>query len=363
MVFTRRTITPILRFQAALLTVAVLAGCAPAVAPAPAQPAAPGAPPAAAPAKPVQPVTLKYGILGFTWANSWELVAEQKGFFADEKLTIESVIANPSSAGVCQQVLAKAAELGSCSINDMIQAVENGATSLVQFIGIYNAPINYGVMAKANIRAWADLKGKTVMVGGPKDNTVYFIHVMARANGLKDADYDFQYAGSSGNRFAALKAGAVDAAIVTDPFDFQAEQEGFTRLDNMVPKYVNGSNYGYSAHVVRADWAKDHADEMTRFIRAYFRSIAWMHDPANKDALFQVVSPKLNMTRESFERIYKGQIVESKLYSTDGKITDAGVGGVLKSLVELGALKDPTPPPGKYYDLTWVNLALQSLKR
>ena len=28
------------------------------------------------------------------------------------------------------------------------------------------------------------------MLGGPKDNTVYFFKMMARANGLRDDDYD-----------------------------------------------------------------------------------------------------------------------------------------------------------------------------
>ncbi len=313
--------------------------------------------------RPPEPVTLTYGILGTTWSSAWEMVAQDKGFFAEEKLTVESSLAGQSSAGVCQQVLAKAAQLGTCSINDMIQAVEAGDAPLIQFIGIYTAPINYSVMAKPNVKSWTDLKGKNVMVGGPKDNTVFFFHEMARPNGLKDADYDFQYAGSSGSRYAALKAGAVDATIITDPFDFQAEQDSFTKLDAMVPKYVNANNYGYSAHVVRSDWAKEHPDQVVRFIRAYFKAIGWMHDPPNKEELFRVVSPKLNMSRESFERIYKRDVMESKLFSATGQITDAGVRGVLKSLVELGSLKEPTPAPGKYYDMTYVNKALESFKR
>ncbi len=88
-----------------------------------------------------------------------------------------------------------------------------------------------------------------------------------------------------------------------------------------------------------------------------------MHDPTNKEELFRVVSPKLNMSRESFERIYKRDVVDSNLFSATGQITDAGVRGVLKSLVELGSLKDPIPAPGKYYDMTYVNKALESLKR
>ena len=43
-------------------------------------------------------------------------------------------------------------------------------------------------------------------------------------------------------------------------------------------------------------------------------------------------------------------------------VTDAGVQGVLSSLVEAGNLKQPTAPPGRYYDLTYLKLALAGMK-
>jgi hypothetical protein len=52
-----------------------------------------------------------------------------------------------------------------------------------------------------------------------------------------------------------------------------------------------------------------------------------------------------------------------KYWSTDGKITDSGVQGVLNSLIELDSLKSPAPPPSKYYDLTYLNAALASMGR
>jgi hypothetical protein len=36
---------------------------------------------------------------------------------------------------------------------------------------------------------------------------------------------------------------------------------------------------------------------------------------------------------------------------------------VLDSLVDLGSLKQPTPPPAKYFDLTYQKQALASLGR
>ena len=72
---------------------------------------------------------------------------------------------------------------------------------------------------------------------------------------------------------------------------------------------------------------------------------------------------KANIAQADLERLYQRNVVASKVWSTDGKITDAGVQGVIDSLVEVGSLKQPTPPPSKYYDMTYLNLALQGLKR
>jgi len=154
--------------------------------------------------------------------------------------------------------------------------------------------------------------------------------------------------------YAALKSGAVDAALLVDPFDAEAEQSGD-------PKYANANNYGYMTAAVNKDWAKDHPDELARFIRADLEAIKWMYNPSNKDALFAVVGPKLNIDQATFDRLYQRDIVTTPFWSTTGEITDAGVQGVLNSLVELGSLKQPTPPPGKYYDLTYLKLAVAGM--
>ena len=157
------------------------------------------------------------------------MIAQGKGFYAAQNLTVEAVVAGQSAA-VCQQILARAADIGSCNLNDMALAVEASNAPLIQFYGAYAAPLNQSVFAKPNLKSWGDLKGKTVDGRGPKDNTTYFFRIMARANGLKDNDYDFQYAGSSSARYAALKSAAVDAAIIIDPFDAMAQQSGYTKL-------------------------------------------------------------------------------------------------------------------------------------
>ncbi|MDX6328284.1 MAG: hypothetical protein QOI83_667 [Streptomycetaceae bacterium] len=77
------------------------------------------------------------------------------------------------------------------------------------------------------------------MVAGPRDNTMYFTKLMAAAGGPNLND---QYADSSTDRFAALKSGAVDATILTAPYDFKARADGFTELDDLT-KHLSTSQY------------------------------------------------------------------------------------------------------------------------
>ena len=308
-----------------------------------------------------KPAHLTYAQVGVTWTQVPIFVAQAKGFFTAENLSVDFPLAGQSAAS-CQQVLAKAAELGECSLNDMIQADQSGA-NLVTVLDESVTALQYGAMAKPTIKSWNDVKGKVVMVGGPKDNTAYYFHLMARAHGLKDSDYSFEYAGATPARFAALKSGAVDVAMLTNPSDVQAEQAGFVRLDNLVPKYLNGDNYSGGGAVADAAWAKAHSDELSRYIAASLKAVAWVYDPANKQELFKIVQPRLNLTQAAFDQVYQTTIVDSKEWSADGSTTDPAVEGVIKGLVDLGELKEPLPPANKFYDLTYDRAAQKLAKQ
>jgi NitT/TauT family transport system substrate-binding protein len=307
-----------------------------------------------------KPAKLTFSIFGPTWNTIERLVAQKKGFFAAENLTVEEVVAG-GAAPICQQLAARAADVGECSVDVMVQAVESGAP--LESVDVKSAAIQLSVLSRPTISSWAGLKGKAVMVGGPKDASVYEFHVMARANGLKDSDYDFQYTGSSANRYAALRSGAVDAAMIASPFAEQAEAAGYHRLGNLLPQYLDASSYIGGNLVVRKDWANSHSDELTRFIRAHYRAIDWLYDPANKDELYDIVKDYLKLNREEFDQLYQSSIVADKFWFRDGRIKDSAMQGVLKELADVGNLKEPLPPATKYYDNTYANRALASLGR
>src|SRR2546429_1917422 len=86
------------------------------------------------------------------------------------------------------------------------------------------------MLAKPASKSIRELKGKTIISGGAKEITLIFTERMLEAGGLKKGDYDFIFAGATSARFAALQSGAVDAAILTVPFNFYGESAGLTNL-------------------------------------------------------------------------------------------------------------------------------------
>ena len=209
-------------------------------------------------------------------APLWAIyVAVHKGFFAAEDLDLELNFAQ-SGAAVTQQLTGGSLDVAlSVGITDPIRAIDKGAPlALIRVIG--NAP-PYVLIGKPGLKSIADLKGKIISVGADNDiTTVYFERMMA-ANGFKKGDYDTIPAGVAAARFAALKAGVVDAAIVLPPLNFQATAQGFVTL-GLAADYVK--DIPFTGMAVHRRWAAANLPAAKRVLVATDKSIAWLADPA-----------------------------------------------------------------------------------
>ena len=99
-------------------------------------------------------------------------------------------------------------------------------------------------------------------------------------------------------RFAALKSGAVDAALLTTPFNFFAETEGFRNLGftfDYLPEIP------FAAMAVNRDWAKANPDLVKRFVGAYNKGVTWFDDPHNREAAI-AIQAKVSRIRKSRRR-------------------------------------------------------------
>jgi NitT/TauT family transport system substrate-binding protein len=284
--------------------------------------------------------TVSYGITSRSLSEAPVMIAQEKGYFADEGIKFDEVLVGQSGK-VCQQLIAKALDMGECSTGDVVQAIANNGPISVDFFTSGSALPNT-VYASKSVSSWADLKGKTVMVGGPRDNTLYFFNLMAKANGLNPKSVTFQYSGSSTDRYAALKSGAIAATILTAPMSSQAGADGFTKLGDL-SDYVPAKSYGGNGVVTRTDWAKANSGTLQKVYNALEKAIAYGLDPANKQEVISIMASGAGVSHDFATQAYQSMWA-SGYFVKDSEIKTSGISGIIASLKSLGYLNGAKVP-------------------
>jgi ABC-type nitrate/sulfonate/bicarbonate transport system substrate-binding protein len=273
------------------------------------------------------------GMTGPPTALGWPFeIAIEKGFFAAEGITIDRIAA-PSSAAVVLQATAGQLDLTiQGAFVDVIRAAEKGAPLAIVRITVQTPP--YELLAKPSIKSLKELKGKTVSIGGQKDVTRIYLNRMLEPNGLKDSDVDLVYAGASSARFSALVSGAVDAAMLTSPYNFNAVTEGFPVVGRTAD-YI--TDLPQNGTVVNRNWAAGHMDTVRKVMAVLQKGTDWFYDRANRqeaiDILVRVGRLKPDEVAKSYDFFRDG-----KFFEPTGAVSKAKLRTVTKTLESLGDL-------------------------
>jgi ABC-type nitrate/sulfonate/bicarbonate transport system substrate-binding protein len=292
------------------------------------------APLSVSPVRAVDTVTI--GTVGSPSANLWPLfIGLDKGFYTAENLKAE-VVYIQSSASVIQQLSAGSLDITmSTGIVDPLRAIDQGAALALTRFEVQVPP--YALLAKAGIKSLKDLKGKVISVGGPKDITRLYVDRMLAPQGLKSTDYDYVYAGATTARAQALLSGAVDAAILLPPSNFQVEAQGYNDL-GLAMKYA--PDLAFSGTVVNRAWASRSSDVLKRVLTAQSKSTDYLYDPENRaevvNILVKVSGQKLEDVDKSYDFFNK-----NNFFDRTSKISRVKMNALIDALVGLGDVKAP----------------------
>ena len=275
--------------------------------------------------------TVIVGMVGAVSSTHWPVyIGLTQGYYAAEDLKLDMVFIQ-SSAALAQQLTAGSIDLAlSTGLADPIRAIDKGAPIAIVRIEMQAPP--YTVLAKPAIKRWADLKGKTISIGGPKDITRIYLERMAIPNGLKPGDYDSVFAGATSARFSALQSGAVDAAILLPPFNFYAESAGFTNLGNTID-YAR--ELPFAGAVVGRSWAASHKATLAKVLSVHNKSMAWFSDPGNRAAAIKIMVEASKLKEEDVARSYDF-LHKNEFFEATGRISKTKIGALLKALKDLG---------------------------
>lgn len=276
-----------------------------------------------------------------------DFIAQKKGFYTAEGLDVDSIFVGSVAASV-QQTIAGSLDVAFTTAETVIRATDKGADLVM--LGETVAKWPYSFMAAKDVKTPQDLKGKKVILSTPKQDLTIIWNQWLRENGMKPEDVDQVFDGATPNRYAALANGAVQAAIVSQPFDFRAIKEGYTQLlDTSFMK----QKYSFVVIAARKKWVQDNPDTAAAFVRAVGKAIDWWYDPKNKDEAIDILQQVSKQDRALITQTYEYYHDKVKPYPAGAKLDPEALKNLLDVLVDMNEIK--RRPPASYIDAKFVN--------
>lgn len=300
-------------------------------------------------------VTLRYGQIASSARSISSLalyVAQRQGFLAKEGIKLDVV----GLGGVEHMV--EALDKGDVEVSHtatpyLIQAVLKGSDAEA----IVGGPANtiFSLLAKPQIKSFADLKGKVVGLSLPVDTISIATRKLLGKHGLEPTDYATKVLVSTPRRADCLSSGECDAVPLGQPDDIVFAEKGYTKLGDsleVIPQLQ------FNVIAARRAWAQANKDTATHFARAFGSAYSFIANPANRDETVKIISDTTGATADVARRMlafyyepYRGVMPKH------GEISMAGMNEVIELLGETGDLQPPLPSAEKFVDLQYLQAA------
>jgi ABC-type nitrate/sulfonate/bicarbonate transport system substrate-binding protein len=235
----------------------------------------------------------------------------------------------------------------------LIQAVLKGSDA-VAIMSQTSNPI-YSLIARPEIKSFADLKGHTLGLSTPGDTiTLSSLRLLARGH-LKMTDFTTKVVVGSTARFDCLKSGECAAVPMGQPEDLDAISRGFPRL---AFTYEAGADLLFNVDMTRRAWGVQHKDTLARFARAMGSAYAFMNDPKNRDEVTHMVMETGGVSAAVAAEIFAPYLEPDRnVLPRKGELDLAAFNRVLALMAEVGAIPGPAPNVEKFVDLQYLKAA------
>lgn len=254
-----------------------------------------------------------------------------------------------AGGGGAQQLAVGALNVAQSGFPDFFRAIAQGAPMKI-FVNNNSVP-PYSVFAKPAIKSAKDLKGKTISIGGVKDVTLIYMRPLLAAAGLKTTDVDFVYAKATADRFTALNAGGVDAAILNPPASFRAARLGFSHVGEIADHM---KDYPFTVWTVNTTWGEKNKAAVAAFTKCHLRGIEWVYQPQNRAEAIAMIVKQTKSDPSDAEESYDYLVKRLTAFSRDGLLTEEMFSRMKSGLIEMGDVQEPVPPLAKFFDASYI---------
>jgi len=287
---------------------------------------------------------VRLGLSSATAMNTTNWVAEERGLFRKYGLDAEVIITGQGGVPGLGALLAGDIQLLSGSGDLMIASALRGGDS-VMIAGMVNKGLQR-ILVRHDIKTPADLKGKRI--GVTRIGAISHVVLLMMLPRWKMSANDIQVvqAGSSPNMLASLEKGGIDAAVMSIPTMFVAEDRGYRVLLDMADTDIY---YLHSILGTTRTYIKNNRDKVLRFLKAITEGLAYVKQHRKESA--DIVKKKLRISGAEQERNLERSIelLSTKYYEQIPYISQRGVETILSHL-EKENPKAKSADPKSFYD-------------
>jgi NitT/TauT family transport system substrate-binding protein len=244
-------------------------------------------------------------------------VAAKKGYFRDEGL-------EPEIIGMRPPVSITALASGDIDYTTVFGSVVRAAVRglPVRVVASFIDGSTHALIARPEFKSVKDLRGKTMGVGSYGASDDIAGRMMVKHYGV-DPDKQMKVValGPDRARFAALKEGIVDVAVMAPPMDSEGRKAGF----NILARAYEIFTFPFVGLGTSTRKLSEKPDEVKRTLRAFIRANRFIRD--NRDESIQILTAWGRTDRNSATAAYDAAV---KVFNTDGTIPESGLRLVLE---------------------------------
>jgi len=191
-----------------------------------------------------------------------------------------------------------------------------------------------------------DLKGKTIGTTTAGSFTTWIAKTIAKNHNWGPDGIKHAYLGNMSSMTAGLMSKNVDAIVGTTSQSLLLEAQGKARILVKAGEEIQD----FIADIVYASepMMKERPDELRRFLRAWFETIAYMK--ANKAETIRITQKSTKLPDDIAEKIYDS---EMPTFFTDGRFDRKKLQAVKQALLDTGVL-DKAPPDDQIIDESFL---------
>lgn len=257
-------------------------------------------------------------------------LGRDKGLFQAEGIDLQMIL-------VASTIQVTALTTGDIDFSGAQSQVMAGAARglPVKVVGFQTIKPSFWLISKPEVKSMAELKSKIIGITAIGSSTDTLARFLLTKHGLTpDRDVALLGTGTTANILTAMKAGTIDAGVLSPPFNAMAKQLGYRTLayfGDYVEQSLSG--LGTSDKLIR-----DRPDLVRRMLTAMIKSLRFIQQrPAE---VTQFIAKEWSVDGAVADELYKSM---APAFSRDGGMDEKGIRDALKRETERMALKEETP--------------------